>query len=256
LRYCERWIVANPGKHWTELVRPRNWVAEPLDKRSKCIPALCTKTKVAVALEKALATFESDIKQLHCVYEWRRKENDVAQCECPWDDEDGWRKLPAPEVIREHIPFDDQDLHFWELRNQWVEANRLNGNGASLERQSDARILKACGYRAHPILRSTDGGHVKDHPCVQVGDVSEVTAASMVLFDASDSLDDWQHEAPTPMLIRVQRLPRKMGDTLVDNDHGELAAVVLAECVLPTDAVALGIIDSTVARSKIQNLCN
>jgi hypothetical protein len=78
----------------------------------------------------------------------------------------------------------------------------------------------------------------------------------MVLFAASDSLDDWEHKAPTPMLIRVQRLPQKMGDTLVDNNHGELAAVVLAECVLPTDAVALGIIDSTVARSKIQNLCN
>ena len=116
LRYCERWIVANPGKHWTELVRPRNWVAEPLDKRSKRIPALCTKTKVAVALEKALVTFESDIKQIHCVYEWRRKDNDVAQCECPWDDEYGWRQLPAPEVVREHsIPFDDQDLHVWEL---------------------------------------------------------------------------------------------------------------------------------------------
>jgi hypothetical protein len=47
-----------------------------------------------------------------------------------------------------------------------------------------------------------------------------------------------------------------MGDSKVDNDHGELFGMFLEEALLPLDAVALFVTDSTAAHSKLVRIQN
>jgi hypothetical protein len=93
---------------------------------------------------------------------------------------------------------------------------------------------------------------LKDYPGVDEGHPG-LTASAMILFAASKS-KFWNLDRPEPMLIRVKILPARIGFDKVDNDHAELAAIVMAEGVLPRDAISLGITDSTVAHSKVQAL--
>jgi len=62
---------------------------------------------------------------------------------------------------------------------------------------------------------------------------------------------DWEDGRPWSMLIQAATLPKRMGNTDVDNDHGEVCGLLLEEATLPVDVVVIEVTDLTVAGSKI-----